>query len=108
MSRVVEPAGAVWTPVFESRPASGQIVLAFYLDAWGKGRIIRAKWCLPKMHESGSDSDIAEYDEETDKFWDPEGWYECMDNWDQFRTIMVHEGEVSYWMTMPAPPEVKP
>ena len=98
---------APWTQVIEAKPPSGQIVLAFYRDAFGKGRIIRAMWCLPKHVESDTDSDIAEYDEETDKYWDPEGWYECMDNWDQFRTIMVHEGEVSYWTPLPDEPEVK-
>ena len=108
MSRVAKSAGTSWTPVTESLPAKGRKVLAFYTNSRGNGRTIRAEWVSPKTSESGDDSDIGEYDEDTDCYYDPEGWYECMDNWDDYRLITVHEGEVSHWMPMPAPPEVRP
>ena len=89
-----------WTPITEFMPASGRKVLAFYFNSQGEPCTIRAMWVAAKTNPAGHDSDIGVYDEDTDCYYDPEGWYECMDNWDQFRAIMVHEGEVSHWMAM--------
>lgn len=92
-----------WIPVTERLPASGVEVLACYrsLGGW---HIIRAHWAAANTVESGSESDIGEYDEATDQYYDPQGWYERIDYWDAYNRVAVDEGDVSHWMALPAPP----
>ena len=33
------------------------------------------------------------------------GWYECIDNWDDYTEVAIHEGEPTHWMPLPAPPQ---
>jgi hypothetical protein len=42
-----------------------------------------------------------------DTFYVPEGWYECIDNWDDFTSILINEGVIDYVMPLPKPPEDK-
>jgi len=94
-----------WVPVEERMPASGAVVLACYRNALGNWRRIRASWIAAKTEESGSESDIGEYDEATDTYYDPEGWYEQIDNWDDgFSAVGVNQGTITHWMPLPAPP----
>ena len=95
-----------WVPVTERMPDSGCVVLACYTNRAGKLRRIRAEWVAAKTQESGGDSDIGEYDEATDTYYDPQGWYERIDNWDDgFSAVGVSEGEVTHWMHLPDPPQ---
>lgn len=94
-----------WVPVNERLPESGQTVLACYCNALGNMRRIRACWIAAKTEESGPESEIGEYDEATDTHYDPEGWYEAIDNWDDFNAVIVYRGTVTHWMPMPAPPQ---
>ena len=95
-----------WVPVTERMPDSGCVVLACYTKRAGKLRVIRAEWVAAKTQESGGDSDIGEYDEATDTYYDPQGWYERIDNWDDgFSAVGVSEGEVTHWMHLPDPPQ---
>lgn len=96
---------ACWVPVAERMPDSGETVLACYRNSAGKWRRIRAMWVAAKSCESSPESDIGEYDEATDCYYDPEGWYEKIDNWPEYTACTVDEGEVSHWMPMPAPPQ---
>lgn len=96
----------LWIPVTEIMPQSGWPVLACYRNRIGHWCVIRAEWVTAKTQESGSESDIGEYDEATDTYYDPEGWYERINNWDDgFSAVVVNEGEVSHWMPMPPPPQ---
>lgn len=104
-----QPAPALvppgWVPVTERLPQSGVTVLACYRNSAGKLRRIRAEWVAARTQESGGESDIGVYDEDTDTCYDPEGWYEQIDNWDDgFSAIGVHQGEVTHWMPLPAAP----
>jgi hypothetical protein len=97
---------AQWVPVAERRPPSGQVVLACYMNRAGRLRRIRAQWIAAKSREANSDdSDIGVYDEATDTFYDPEGWYERIDNWGDYSAVMVCEGEPTHWMPLPPAPE---
>jgi hypothetical protein len=87
-------------------PPSGQTVLAFYKNSAGKDRRIRAEWIAAKTVESSSMSDIGEYDEAADTYFDPEGWYEQIDNWEEYTAIMVTYN-ITHWMPLPAAPAVK-
>ena len=95
----------VWTSIKDAMPKSGVTVLACYKNSHGNLRRIRAEWTAAKTVESNSDYDFGEYDEETDAYWSPEGWYECIDNWDEYSSVMVSEGEVTHWMPLPLAPD---
>ena len=94
-----------WVPTAERMPASGLTVLACYKNSHGNWRRIRAEWVAAKTQESGCDSDIGEYDEATDTYYDPQGWYEKIDCWDDGFSAVGVRHEVTHWMPLPAPPQ---
>jgi hypothetical protein len=97
------PAPAVVpVAVSERLPEPNIKVLAYYVNSLGKGRTICAIW-VPAKTRSGryGEDDFTEYDEETDKFYWPEGWYEQIENWEDLGWVKVYEGEVVYWQPLP-------
>lgn len=99
-----------WISVETEMPESGQHVLAYYTNSFSKGRRIRAEYIAPKSREvdwecADPDTQCVEHDEESDSFYLTEGWYELMDNWDEYSSISVTEGVVSHWMPLPPPPQ---
>lgn len=103
-----QPEPAAWVPVAERMPKSGVTVLACYTNRAGNVRRIRAEWVAAKTIESDDDSEIGEYDEATDCCYDPEGWYEKIDNWGDYSSVVVNEGEVTHWMPLPAHHDASP
>ncbi len=105
---VQEPVA--WTPVAEALPNSGVKVLACYRNRLGNLRRIRAMWTAAKTEEADSDDAEAcsEYDEATDTYYVTEGWYECIDNWGDYSSVAVTEGEVTHWMPLPPDPSTAP
>jgi hypothetical protein len=91
-------------PVSERLPEPGKKVLAHYLNALGKPRTIIAEWVPAKTREDSPDGDLGEYDDETDLFYWPEGWYEQIENWDYFTALLVNEGEITHWQPLPRGP----
>lgn len=102
LARWGNPVPAVPVPVTERLPEPNTKVLAHYFNDLGNGRTICAIWVPAKSRsdESGDD-DFTEYDEEDDKFYWPEGWYEVIENWDELGWVQVYEGEVDYWQPLP-------
>ena len=99
-----------WVECSERLPESGSPVLAFYTNRAGKGRRIRANYVAPKSHEvdcADPDTQCVEYDEEADCFYLQAGWYELIDNWEEYSSIAVIEGEVSHWVALPAQPAMR-
>jgi hypothetical protein len=45
-----------------------------------------------------------EYSEDYDEFFLREGWYECVDNWDEYNSIHVCQYEVVDWRELPKVP----
>ena len=89
-------------PVAERLPEPNTKVLAHYFNDLGKGRTICAIWVPAKSRSNADgDDDFTEYDEEDDKFYWPEGWYEVIENWDELGWVQVYEGEVDYWQPLP-------
>lgn len=91
-------------PVSERLPEPSVKVLAHYFNALGKGRTICAIWVPAKSRSDEGDLDadnFLEYDEENDKYHWPEGWYEAIENWEEFGWIQVYEGEIAYWQPLP-------
>lgn len=113
------PAGEAWAailrhirstpvaqpvPVSERLPEPGVKVLAHYLNALGKGRTVCAIWVPAKSRTDDGDldsDDFLEYDEEDDKYYWPEGWYEAIENWEELGWCKLYEGEVIYWQPLP-------
>jgi hypothetical protein len=97
-----------WTVVGKQMPDSGVIVLAYYKNSHGKDRRIRAKWVAAKtMEASGDWEGDCDYDEEADTYYCPAGWYECIDNWSEYTSVFVHEGQITHWMPLPEAPAIE-
>jgi hypothetical protein len=93
--------------VGERLPEPNRKVLAHYFNELGKGRTICAIWVPAKSRSDdfdSSDDDFQEYDEESDKYYWLEGWYEAIENWDDYGWIRVSEGEPVYWQPLPTWP----
>lgn len=89
-------------------PACGKPVLAYYLNSHGKGRRIRAEyvksWTVQVDDLSDPDTECVDYSEQDDAYYIREGWYELIDNWDEYSRIAVHEGVITHWQELtPAP-----
>ena len=98
-----------WTLSVDQAPRSGKAVLAFYLNSHGKGRRIRAeyiaRWTVQaEGFDPDPDTECVEYSEQDDAYYILEGWYELIDNWDDYSRIAVNEGVITHWMDMPAAP----
>ena len=78
----------------ESAPMTGRKVILFYFNRNSKPRTVMARW-LTDEQAAESDSDGVGLEG---------GWYECIDNWDDYTEVAIHEGEPTHWMPLPAPP----
>lgn len=94
-----------WISVKDAMPDSGKKVLATYKNSLGNDRIIVGNFVERFTEETGVDDDWFEYSEETDEYYLPAGWYEQQDNWDEYGSIFVNEGEITHWSPLPKLPE---
>ena len=53
---------------------------------------------------SYADDIDSEYDEETDEYYFPVGWWEVIKNWDDYSCVAI-EDFVTHWMPLPEPPK---
>ena len=100
-----------WIPVTERLPGSGVHVLACCRVKWlnGNGRsyVCDAFYSAPKTEVCSYNDEIdAEYDEETDEYYIPEGWWEVIKNWDDYSCVAIADF-VTHWMPLPEPPKEK-
>lgn len=95
-----------WISVKDKMPEHGVPVLATCKNYYGKSRRIIAEYIERWKEESGYGDDESndEYSEELDQFFLKEGWYEKIDNWGDYSSVVVHEGDVEYWMPLPESP----
>jgi len=89
--QATEPA---WRPI-ESAPKDGRKIIVTYANRNGLKRTVMACWL----------TDEAAAETDTDDVGLEEGWYECIDNWNDYTEIAIHEGEPSHWMPLPSPPK---
>lgn len=96
-----------WISVKERLPEAGAVVLAFYLTERGFVRIIRAFYAPKYTLDPGGwdDEGVDEYCEDKDAYFLAEGWWECIENWDTYDHVKVHQGYITHWMPLPAPPK---
>ena len=90
-------AAPVPVAVAERLPKPNTKVIAHYFNDHGKGRTICAIWVPANSRECTGDDSISEPDAGC---W-PEGWYEQIENWEDYGWIAVSEGEVAYWQPLP-------
>ena len=98
-----------WISVKDRLPESGEHILACCeMDSiyGGKKRYVcDAFHAEYKSIEAIGDCDLdCDYDEETDEYYFPEGWYEVIKNWDEYSCILMDD-TVTHWMPLPDPPE---
>ncbi len=95
-----------WVLASERLPDSGMPVIAFVTNPNGFTRRIRAMYAVPRTLESNgdgdADGDCGDYDEASDTYWCPAGWYEKNEyeetNWS------VND-PVTYWTELPPAPK---
>ena len=93
-----------WIPVTERLPENDVHVLlsckcgagAYVCDGFHT-----EKYSTPTRFYEDIDAD---YDEETDEYYFPEGWWEVIKNWDDYSCVAI-EDTVTNWMPLPQPPE---
>ncbi len=90
------PAVPQWMPI-ETAPKTGRKLIVFYMNRNNKARTVMARWL--------TDEQAAETD--TDDVGLEGGWYECIDNWDDYTEVAIHEGEPMLWLPLPAAPSAK-
>lgn len=89
-----------WMPIEEA--PKGAMVLVYYKNALGKSRIVKAFYA--QKHTLECDEDFADYDEDADQYYAPEGWYEDIDNWDEFSSIRITCGEPTHFIPLSSIP----
>ena len=92
-----------WISTFKQLPSGN--VLAFYKNACGKERIVKAFYARQYEIEQPINEEFQEYNEITDQYYLPKGWHECIDNWEEYSSVFIHEGEVTHWMPLPEYPQ---
>jgi len=88
-------------------PENGKFVLATYVNSHGNRRLIVG--CFVEQYSFPSEDDpclCVKYREEDGIYYLQEGWYEKQDNWDEYTTIYVNEGEVDFWSELPSSKEL--
>ena len=93
-----------WIPVTERLPENGVHVLlsckcgscAYVCDGFHT-----EKYSKPTQFYEDIDAD---YNEDTDEYYFPEGWWEVIKNWDDYSCVAI-EDTVTHWMPLPEPPK---
>lgn len=93
-----------WTKTEYQMPVPGQKLLVYGVNASGRKRRLRARW-LPKHFEEDDNNSFegdCDYDEEKDKYYWPEGWYESNEFEDTNWRI---DFKITHWMPLPNYPD---
>ncbi len=110
--KIMQQTESEWISVKDGLPKNAQNVLCFYKNSLGKGCIVKAFYAEKYTIESKNNDnaihaswwDAMEWDENTENYYLEQGWYECINNWDAFTSIKIHEGDVTFWRPLPSIP----
>lgn len=99
-------AAQEWVPVSERLPKKGIPVLAHYKNRLGNSRRVRAEYIFPRTVEAGLDDECElDWSDDEEQCWIKSGWYELVNNCDEYNFYNIYEGEVTEWMPLPLPPQ---
>lgn len=95
-----------WVSIKDRLPESGEHVLVCCETRHSKGRYVcDAFYTAHKTKTCSWDDDIdSVYDDDTDEYYMPEGWWEVIKNWDDYSCVAI-EDFVLYWMSLPEMPK---
>lgn len=95
-----------WVSVEDRLPESGKhVLLCCEVRPSGKRYVCDGYYAKAKSTTSGYSNDWdCEYDEETDEYYLPEGYYEIIKNWGDYSSIAI-EDFVTHWKSLPEPPK---
>ena len=82
-----------WLPI-ATAPKTGRKVIVFYLNRNVKPRTVMARWLTDEQAAENDGDDVGLKG----------GWYECVDNWDDYTEVAIYEGEPTHWMPLPSAP----
>lgn len=83
-----------WQPI-ATAPKTGRKVILFYRNRNNLPRTVMARWLTD---EQAAETDGYDVGLEA-------GWYECIDNWDDYTEVAIYEGEPTHWMPLPSAPQ---
>ena len=92
-----------WISVKDKMPESGRNVLAYYVNEYGKYRIVKAFYA-DRFSIEHDDDEYFDYNEEEDRYYLPQGWHESIDNFDEYSSVKIRS-DVTKWMQLPEPPK---
>ena len=101
-------AAMQWRPISEAPKDGTRMLLAYRntLQNWRRVIAFYAQKLTIEQNDSGEG--WCEYDEANDRYCLPEGWYECIDNWDDYSYVHMSEVEPTHWMPLSPPPAGEP
>lgn len=91
-----------WQPAITA--PSDTPLLATYLDAAGKPKVIRAELIGLFSQEASPEWDCTQYEPTTDTYYRAAGWVELMDHWDDADSCYIN-AQIIGWMPLPEPME---
>lgn len=94
-----------WIFIKDQIPPTNKNVLLLQKTGYSENTVIVVGSYIEKFTVE-SDEDYAEYCEEKNEYFAPEGFYESQFNWGEYADIGIGE-EVIAWMPLPPKPEVK-
>lgn len=95
-----------WQPI-ETAPHMTAILIFYQRHYHDRafGIIVKGIYYDKFAIESMEDESI--YDEKTDDYYVPEGWYEMIDNWDDYDICKLYpKNKPTHWMPLPNHPIV--
>lgn len=109
--KCAKPVAPNWIPVTERLPENDKPVLAFGRAANNQKHktIFKGRWIADHTMLSadfGADDDMSlNYDDAEDEYYVPEGWFERIENWDDFTDVAAGDYIITHWMPLPESPE---
>jgi len=91
-----------------STAPKGKPVLVHYKNAMGKGRTVKARYIERFTEESNNEDSclgVDEFSEEHDASFYCEGWWEMLDNWEEYGFVKIYQGTPDKWQPLPEPPQ---
>ena len=103
---LAEPKVGEWISVKERLPKVDKPVLISAKNNYYK-YVCVGKWVEKySVEDEGEEFDFADYNEENDTYYYPEGWYECIYNWGDYSDVFISD-EVIAWQLLPEPYEME-